>query len=132
MVRATVLHTVGQGFESLSVHQGVSNMFGGKLISLLVNFFFGVIELLLGFRIILNLLGANQGADFSRWILDNTDPLVAPFTGIFPAPSLASTFTLDTAAIFALIVYAIVAFLLGELVQALDGVSMGKGKKEEK
>lgn len=105
-------------------------MFGGKLITVLVSFFFGVIEVLLAFRIVLRLLGANINASFTTWVFDNTDSLVAPFEGIFPSPSLASTFTIDTAAIFALIVYAVVAFLLGELVQALDGVSLKPGKKE--
>lgn len=107
-------------------------MFGGKLITILVSFFFGVIEILLAFRIILRLLGANFNAEFASWVLDNTDPLVAPFEGIFPSPSLASTFVIDTAAIFALIVYAVIAFLLGELVEALDGVSIRHKKKEEK
>lgn len=106
-------------------------MFGGKLINLLVTFFFGVIEILLAFRIILRLLGANVGASFTSWVLDNTDPLVAPFEGMFPSPSLATSFVLDTAAIFALIVYAVVAFLLGELVEALDGLSLKPKKKEE-
>lgn len=107
-------------------------MFGGKLITVLVTFFFGIIEILLAFRIVLSLLGANTNAEFSQWIFNNTDPLVAPFTGLFPSPSLASTFVLDTAAIFALIVYAVVAFLLGQLVEALDGVQIGGKKKEEK
>jgi uncharacterized protein YggT (Ycf19 family) len=106
-------------------------MFGGKLITVLVTFFFGVIEVLLAFRIILRLLGANLSANFTTWILNNTDPLVAPFEGIFPSPSLATTFVLDTAAIFALIVYAVVAFLLSELVEALDGVSLRPKKKEK-
>jgi len=106
-------------------------MFGGKLITILVSFFFGVIEILLAFRIILSLLGANINAEFSSWIYGNTDSLVAPFEGIFPSPDLANTFVLDSAAIFALIVYAVVAFLLGELVQALDGVEIGKKKENE-
>lgn len=105
-------------------------MFGGGLIKVLVTFFFGIIEILLAFRIVLNLLGANINAEFSQWIFDNTDALVAPFEGIFPSPSVASTFTLDTAAVFALIVYAVVAFLLGELVEAFDKMGL-KGKKKE-
>lgn len=107
-------------------------MFGGKLITALVTFFFAIIEILLAFRIVLNLLGANINAEFSRWIFNNTDSLVAPFEGIFPAPEVAGRFLLDSAAIFALIVYAVVAFLLGELVQALDGVSLKPKKKEDK
>ena len=107
-------------------------MFGGGLIKILVSFFFGIIEILLAFRIVLNLLGANISATFSQWIFSNTDSLVAPFDGIFPAPSLASTFTLDTAAIFALIVYAVVAFLIGQLVEAFDGVSLSPKKKDDK
>lgn len=107
-------------------------MFGGRLITILVSFFFGVIEILLAFRIVLSLLGANINSEFGSWIFNNTDSLVAPFQGIFPSPDLAGTFVIDSAAIFALIVYAVVAYLLGEVVQALDGVSLKPKKKEEK
>jgi len=108
-------------------------MFGPKLITALVSFFFGIIEVLLAFRIILMLFGANPNANFSSWIYNNTDPLVAPFEGIFPSPNLANgTFTLEISAIFALVVYAVIAYLISEVVQALEGLSVTpKNKKKE-
>ena len=96
-------------------------MFGSKIITALVSFFFGIIEVLLAFRLVMKLFGANPLAPFSDWIYKNSDSLVAPFEGIFPSPNIANgLFTLEISAIFALVVYAVVAYMINEIIQFFE------------
>jgi hypothetical protein len=53
----------------------------------LISFIFGAIELILGFRFVFLLLGANPDAPFVAWIYNMSIPLVAPFAGILGRPS---------------------------------------------
>lgn len=101
-----------------------------SLIRALISFFTGVIGVLLGFRIIMMLFGASTSAAFTMWVYENTDSLVSPFVGIFPSPTLAGTFQLDTAAIFAVIVYSVAGLMLSELVNFLDKLELKPKKKE--
>lgn len=69
----------------------------------------GIVELLLLVRIILLLFGANPTADFTNLIYGWSNPLVAPFQGVFPNVMSSHGSVLDAAAILAMIVYAIAA-----------------------
>lgn len=83
---------------------------------------FGVIEALIAIRLVLRLLGANPNAGFSQFIYGVTAPLVAPFAGLFGNPQAGgSVFELHS--IVALVVYALVAWLVGKLVWLLVGES---------
>ncbi|HEV8194077.1 MAG TPA: YggT family protein [Ktedonobacterales bacterium] len=76
-----------------------------------------IVEGLLLVRIVLLLLAANPDAGFSRWIYALTAPLVAPFQGVFPGASGGQGHVLDTTAILAMVVYAIVARVVGAVVR---------------
>jgi uncharacterized protein YggT (Ycf19 family) len=91
-------------------------MIGAPIIIGLTNFLSGVIELLIGLRIFLKFFGANQAAPFVSWIYETTDPLLSPFQGMFPSPEIASGFQLEISALFALLVYAFLAYLVIEFV----------------
>lgn len=43
----------------------------------------GVLEILLGFRFVLKLLGANAGAGFTHFIYAVTQPFASPFLAVF-------------------------------------------------
>jgi len=75
---------------------------------------FGVIEALILIRIVLKALGANPTAGFAQFIYGVTAPLVAPFAGLFGNPQ-ANGSTLEVHSIVAIIVYALVAWLLARL-----------------
>jgi len=77
-----------------------------------------IVEGLLFVRIVLLLLAANPAAGFSSWIYALTTPLVAPFYGVFPAASAGQGHVLDMTAILAMIVYAVVARVVGAVVRA--------------
>lgn len=83
---------------------------------------FGLIEALLAIRFVLLLLNANPGASFAAFIYGITDVLEAPFTGMFGNPGMNGS-VLDVNALVALVVYALVAWLLARLVWLLLGDS---------
>jgi hypothetical protein len=81
---------------------------------------FALIEGLIAIRLILKLLGANPSAGFAQFIYGITATLVAPFVGLFSNPTYQNSI-LELGSIVALIVYALVAWLLVKLVWILVG-----------
>ena len=73
---------------------------------------FGLIEAVLLIRFVLKALGANAEAGFAQLIYGMTGPLVAPFLGLFGTPQAASGATLELHTLIALVIYALVAWLL--------------------
>jgi len=86
----------------------------------LVYWIFGLIEGLIAIRFVLKALGANPSAGFAEFIYGMTGILVAPFVGLFGNPQSGGT-VLELSSIVALIVYALVAWLLGRLAWILVG-----------
>lgn len=73
----------------------------------LINSVFGVIELLLGLRFVLMLVGANPNATFTRFLYAITLPLVLPFLGVFPDPQLHGQSVFELSSLLAILVYAV-------------------------
>ncbi len=86
----------------------------------ITNLALGFVETLIGLRIILKLFGASTQASFVTWVYETTKPLLSPFAGIFPAPVLDGYFVVEFSAIFALIVYAFLAYFIEAAVNFLD------------
>ncbi|MFZ6035091.1 MAG: YggT family protein [Patescibacteria group bacterium] len=87
----------------------------------------GMLNLLVGFaetaiavRILLKLMGASVTAPFVRWVYDMSSPLISPFIGMFPSPTLTGPFTIEFSAIFALFVYMFIGYLLQEAIWYLN------------
>ena len=84
----------------------------------LVWLLFGVLQVLVVLRIVLLLLGANEGNDIAGFIMGVTDPFVEPFRGMFSLDEVAgaSGSVLDIAAVVALVAWTLVeALVLGIL-----------------
>jgi uncharacterized protein YggT (Ycf19 family) len=77
---------------------------------------FGIIEVLILIRIILKLLAANPDAGFSSLIYGITGPLVAPFQGVFGAPS-GNGSVLEISSILAIVVYALIAWGIARIIE---------------
>lgn len=75
----------------------------------LIWFIVGVVNVLIAIRFILLLLGANQSAGFVDFIYGITGPLVAPFVGIFGAPTYGS-FMFEWSSILAVVIYSLIAW----------------------
>ncbi len=82
----------------------------------LIWYLLGVIETLLLFRVILLMLGANTRSGFTDLIYSLTDPLAAPFAGIFGV-TRAEGSVFEWSTIVAGIVYFLVAYGLVQLIQ---------------
>jgi uncharacterized protein YggT (Ycf19 family) len=80
---------------------------------------FTVIEVLLLVRFTFKLLGANADQPFSSAIYGITEPLVAPFRGIFTQP--AGTPVVEIAALLSIVFFVLVAALIVALVRAYTG-----------
>lgn len=81
---------------------------------------FGIIIGLLIIRFVLRALGANPQADFAQFIYGITDVFVAPFVGLFGTPQ-AGAAVLELTTLVALVVYALLAWLVAKIVWLLVG-----------
>ena len=90
-----------------------------KIIAALINLIINLIEGILSLRIILKLFGAATAAPFVRWIYETSEPLLAPFIGIFPSPSLTGGFVLEFSALFALMIYTFLGYAATEALETL-------------
>jgi len=82
----------------------------------IVYFLFGALELLLAVRVILYLIGANMDNSFARFIEDLSSPFVALFASLLENPTLGTTGVLEITTLIAMLVYAILAGLVGRLI----------------
>ncbi|MCR4437133.1 MAG: YggT family protein [Clostridiales bacterium] len=80
----------------------------------------GVMEVMLAFRFIFKLLGANPNSGFVAFLYSITGIFAAPFSGIFNSfatNGLAVRSVFEPAVIIAMIVYAIIAWGLVNLIR---------------
>ena len=82
----------------------------------IVYYLFGILELLLVVRVILHLVGANAGNGFANFIDVLSAPFVALFASLLQNPTLGGTAVLEITTIIAMLVWAIVAWLVGRLI----------------
>jgi uncharacterized membrane protein len=106
--------------ESVAYDPYEGRRIAGYRLTQLIYWVFGLIEGLILIRLILKVLGANQAAGFAEFIYGITAPLVAPFMGLFNNQAYGQS-VLELSSIVALIVYALVAWLLAKLVWILVG-----------
>ena len=87
-----------------------------------VTLIFGVLVTLIAIRIVLLLLGANAGNGIVDAIYSITEPLVAPFRGIFSLDVIAPTGanSLDIGALVALIGWSLIALLVIAILRLPD------------
>lgn len=72
---------------------------------------FGVIEGLIGLRVLLKLMAANPENPFARLVYGTTDVFLWPFRGLTVEPS-AGGIVLELSSIIALVVYALLAWVI--------------------
>lgn len=95
-------------------------IYTSRVVLTIINFIFGLIELILLLRIVLELFAANPLTPFVSWTYSVSTTLLYPFQGIFPSPVLRGGFVLDISAIVALLVYTIIAYLISELIRFIS------------
>lgn len=95
-----------------------------QTVEYIVYFFFGLLNVLLAFRLIFKLMGASLSSAFVRVIYGVTGIFIMPFEGIFSrgyAQGLETTSIIEPATLVAFVVYAILAWGTVKLVHLLSG-----------
>ncbi|MDO8881118.1 MAG: YggT family protein [Coriobacteriia bacterium] len=87
------------------------------VVSRVVMFVFGVIEVLIAIRFVFTLLGANAEAGFVKFVHDLSGVFMAPFNAIFETQSVSGA-TFEWSALVAIAVYALIAWGIVALVRA--------------
>jgi uncharacterized protein YggT (Ycf19 family) len=92
----------------------------GKIIAyaLYVWIIFGII--MLGMRVFLLAFSANPGSSFVNFIYNTSASFLEPFRGIFPPKNLSTTGYLDVAALFAMIIYALIGWGFSALIHYIQ------------
>ena len=75
---------------------------------------FGVLISLIGLRVFLKLIGANPANFFAQFVYSFTDIFLWPFFGLTGNPS-ANGMVLEIPSIIAMVVYAIIAWVIAKL-----------------
>ncbi len=76
----------------------------------------GIVEVLLTFRILLKLLGANAQSGFTSFIYGISNPFALPFSGIL-ATTKSADMVIEWSTLIAMAVYAIIAYGIVALFQ---------------
>ncbi|SMP63697.1 YggT family protein [Anoxynatronum buryatiense] len=96
---------------------------GRQKVAYYVGIFFYVVQILLAFRFIFKLLGANASNQFIAMLYSITSPLTSIFDGIFPEVMLENYEMLhifESSSVIALVVTAIIAGLIRRLLIGRD------------
>ncbi|HVY72716.1 MAG TPA: hypothetical protein VG984_01535 [Candidatus Paceibacterota bacterium] len=93
----------------------------GSFIAGIINTVVGIIELFLLIRIVLELLGANAASPIVAWTYAVSSTFMGPFVGAFPGLYLTQNSILDVVAVVAMIGYALLGWLLIELLGFIVG-----------
>ena len=107
--QAVNLHEKVQGIQTANQNSAVVRVIN------IVYFLFGVLGVVLFLRVILHLLGANAENGFANFIYGLSTPFVSLFGSLLQNPSLSTTAVLEVTTIIAIIVYAILGWLIGRL-----------------
>lgn len=97
---------------------------GSQTIEYFVYFFFGVLEILLAFRLLLRVMGAGTSSFFVRVIYSVTSIFILPFEGIFRRllnQGAETTSVFEPSTLVALVVYIALAWGIVKLVRISSG-----------
>jgi hypothetical protein len=89
------------------------------VVSRVIMFVFSVIEVFIGIRFVLMLLGANAEAGFVKMVYGVSGVFMAPFLTIFNTQKVDGA-VFEWSALVAIAVYALVAWGLTELIRAVS------------
>ncbi len=119
-VRSTVARNSVDSIDSVAYDPFEGRRIAAYRLTQIIYWVFALVEGLIAIRLVLRALGANPSAGFAQFVYGVTGPLVAPFIGLFGNPTYQSS-VLELSSIVAVIVYGLVAWLLGKLVWILVG-----------
>lgn len=123
IVKETVT-TQNQGPSAAVTTEVKSVASESQTIEYLIYFFFGLLETLLAFRLVLKLTGASATSAFVSLIYGLTGIFIMPFEGMFSrgyAEGLETTAVIEPSTLVAIVVYAVVAWGIVKLIRIFSG-----------
>jgi YggT family protein len=84
---------------------------GNELVNQIMYTVLGILEILLGLRLVLKLIAANAGSGFADFIYGITGPFIAPFAGLVGTPTSGGT-VLEITTLIAMAVYALLFWIV--------------------
>lgn len=81
-------------------------------------FLVGLIDVILAIRFVMKLLAANTSSGFVSFMYNLSEPLVAPFRGIFGAPAAGGS-VLEPASLVAIVIYSLIGWGIVALIRLL-------------
>jgi uncharacterized protein YggT (Ycf19 family) len=85
----------------------------------LVWFVTGLMDVLIALRFGMKLLGASTVSEFTRFIYGVSEPLVAPFRGIFPTTGQGN-YIFEPASLVAIVIYALIGWGIVSLIHIMS------------
>ena len=79
--------------------------------SQVITLIFLILELAIGFRVLLELIGANPASPFARFMYQMTGPFLGPFTGLTVTPAAGGS-VLEIPALIAMAAYGVLYLLI--------------------
>jgi len=89
-------------------------LFTMKLINI-ITLLFGILEALIGVRIVLKLIGANPDNGFANFVYEVTGVFLRPFTGLVTSPVVGDG-VLEWSSIIAMFIYAFLTYVIARLI----------------
>ncbi len=123
IIKETVT-TQSDSANTVAATPAKSKATNSQTVEYLVYFFFGVLEVLLAFRLVFKLAGASVSSAFVGLIYGLTGIAILPFEGIFRrgfAQGVETTSVFEPSALVAIIVYAVLAWGIVKLVRISSG-----------
>ncbi len=106
-IETTRSTTVEDPIHRRSINKGIQ----------VVYYLAGILEVLLALRFVLQLLGASPASSFTNFIYQLTEPLVAPFYGVFQTTLNYGTARFDLETLLAMVIYALIAWGIANLIR---------------
>ena len=90
---------------------GAEQQLKRQRVSQLIWLFFGIVEGLIGLRVLLKVIGANPDNDFASLIYNAAALFLAPFFGLIGSPA-AGNMVLEVPSLIAMLVYALLGWVI--------------------
>jgi hypothetical protein len=124
IIRETVTTQTNSSAPDVVMVENNNGSNQSQKIEYLVYFLFGTLDVLLAFRFVLKLLGANAASGFVSFVYGLSSIFIMPFEGIFRravSDGIETASVLEPATIVAVIVYGLLAWGMVKLVRLLSG-----------
>ncbi len=123
IIKETVSTQTGRD-TTKAIEPVIRNATGLQSVQYAIYFLFGLIDVLLVFRLILKIMGASTASSFVRFIYGVTWSFILPFEGIFRREvnqGIETSSVLEPSAIVAVVVYILLAWGIVQLLQIMSG-----------